>query len=237
MSGVEAVVRRVRRELKRRGSPAVARQTQRFFKHPVQAYGWRTAALRKLAARLRRELRSHSDAELLFDVAEQLFSGPTVEEATLGVALLERSVKSFGEAEFRRLERWLGRVKDWSGCDALCCELLGPLILADPKRVDRARQWARSKNIWHRRAAAVALVPAARRRRYQREIFAIADRLLEDDDAMVQKGVGWLLREAGKAEPKPVVRYLLRVRKRAPRLVLRTACEKLSRRDRRRILA
>ena len=54
MKSAGAVVRRVRRELRRKGSPAVARSVQRFFKEPVPAYGWRTAEVRRLAQRLRR---------------------------------------------------------------------------------------------------------------------------------------------------------------------------------------
>ena len=44
---------------------------------------------------------------------------------------------------------------------------------------------------------------------------------------MVQKGLGWLLREAAKANPKQTVAYLMTIRDRTPRLVLRTACETL----------
>ena len=44
---------------------------------------------------------------------------------------------------------------------------------------------------------------------------------------MVQKGLGWLLREAAKFNPKQTVKYLMTIRERAPRLVLRTACETL----------
>jgi hypothetical protein len=42
---------------------------------------------------------------MLFEVAEKLFAGPTLEETNLAVALLERSVKTFGQKEFRRLEK------------------------------------------------------------------------------------------------------------------------------------
>jgi 3-methyladenine DNA glycosylase AlkD len=51
--------------------------------------------------------------------------------------------------------------------------------------------------------------------------------LLASDDDMVQKGLGWLLREAAKANPEQTVAYLLTIRERSPRLVLRTACETL----------
>ena len=48
-----------------------------------------------------------------------------------------------------------------------------------------------------------------------------------DKDAMVQKGLGWLLREAAKARPARTFSYLIKIRGRSPRLVLRTACETL----------
>jgi 3-methyladenine DNA glycosylase AlkD len=43
----------------------------------------------------------------------------------------------------------------------------------------------------------------------------------------VQKGLGWLLRETAKYDPKKTIPYLMKIRASAPRLVLRTACEKL----------
>jgi len=61
--------------------------------------------------------------------------------------------------------------------------------------------------------------------------------LLKDEDDMVQKGLGWLLRETAKADPKRAVPYLMKIRKEAPRLVLRTACETLNPATRRRVLA
>jgi 3-methyladenine DNA glycosylase AlkD len=69
------------------------------------------------------------------------------------------------------------------------------------------------------------------------EIVRLSNQLLSDEDDMVQKGLGWLLRETAKADPRRTVPYLMRIRKRAPRLVLRTACETLPNHARRKILA
>ncbi|HYG97981.1 MAG TPA: DNA alkylation repair protein, partial [Terriglobales bacterium] len=44
---------------------------------------------------------------------------------------------------------------------------------------------------------------------------------------MVQKGLGWLLRETAKYNRYSALPYLMEIRDRAPRLVLRTACETL----------
>jgi 3-methyladenine DNA glycosylase AlkD len=53
---------------------------------------------------------------------------------------------------------------------------------------------------------------------------------------MVQKGLGWLLREAVKANPRQAVTYLMSIRERLPRPVLRTASETLAPGERRRVL-
>jgi 3-methyladenine DNA glycosylase AlkD len=69
------------------------------------------------------------------------------------------------------------------------------------------------------------------------EIKRLSNLLLSDEDDMVQKGLGWLLRETAKADAKRTVPYLMSIRERSPRLVLRTACEKLPAAARKRILA
>ena len=97
-------------------------------------------------------------------------------------------------------------------------------------------RWAHSQNRWRRRAACVALIRGARKKQLFAEIVRTSDMLLGDDDEMVQKGLGWLLREAGKYDAKRTVPYLMKIRGRASRLVLRTACEKLSAAERKRVL-
>jgi 3-methyladenine DNA glycosylase AlkD len=52
----------------------------------------------------------------------------------------------------------------------------------------------------------------------------------------LRKGLGWLLRETAKADPGRTVPYLMKIRNRAPRLVLRTASETLPAKTRSRIL-
>ena len=71
---------------------------------------------------------------------------------------------------------------------------------------------------------------------FQPEVERLSEMLLVDEDDMVQKGLGWLLRETAKADPKRTVPYLMSIRRNSPRLVLRTACETLPDETKRRIL-
>ena len=101
------------------------------------------------------------------------------------------------------------------------------MVAADDHYLARPPKWAKKKSIWHQRAAAVALIHSTRQHKNFAHIELIAELLLPSDDDMVRKGLGWLLREAAKANPKQTVAYLMTIRERTPRLVLRTACETL----------
>ena len=105
--------------------------------------------------------------------------------------------------------------------------LISPIVADDPARMKYVFTWAKSHHGWHRRAACVALIRGARRKMFFPEITRSSALLFNDESDMVQKGLGWLLRETAKADPKRTVPYLMRIRKNAPRLVLRAACETL----------
>jgi 3-methyladenine DNA glycosylase AlkD len=122
---------------------------------------------------------------------------------------------------------WLDRISSWADHDGLVHYLIGPILAADETLLTRPPRWAKSKKRWHRRAAAVSLIHSTRQHKNFGDIQRVTEMLLASDDDMVQKGLGWLLREAAKANPKQTVEYLMTIRERSPRLVLRTACETL----------
>jgi 3-methyladenine DNA glycosylase AlkD len=228
-------IRHIVAHLKAQGSREHAAGVQWFFKEEIHSHGWRTADLRRYARQVNKDLRG--DLPVLLTTAETLFRRNVLEERTLGVLVLQPSLRVFGSTEFRRFERWLSCVSTWADHDALVMYLLGPLMTADPRRARRAGIWASSRHRWHRRAAAVVLIDGVRKGLFTEEATDMTRRLLADDDDMVRKGLGWLLREWGKVRPHETVPLLMGIRTQTARLVLRTACERLPARDRARILA
>ncbi len=202
-------------------------EVQHFFKDEIQSRGWYTGELRKVAVRFRRTIVAEYGQDFLVQVADRLFRGPVLEEKILAVTMLQGIVGDFGKAEFRLFERWLDRVSTWADHDALAHYLIGPIIARDESLLPRPLHWAKSKNRWRQRAAAVSLIHSTRQHKYFGQIQRVTEILLPSDDDMVQKGLGWLLREAAKFNPKQTVAYLMTIRERTPRLVLRTACETL----------
>jgi 3-methyladenine DNA glycosylase AlkD len=232
-----AVAAQIRRALKDGGSTEHAAGVQWFFKDEIKSRGWYTAELRRAAVRFRRELRKEHGLDFLIEVADHLFTGSVLEEKVAAVFLLEKLDAEFGESHFKLFECWLGRISSWADHDGLVHSLIAPMIASKPARAKAVFRWAQSQNRWHRRAACVALIRGTRAKMFFSEITRLCDSLLADDDDMVQKGLGWLLRETAKFDAKRTVPYLMKIRRRAPRLVLRTACETLPAEVKKRVLA
>src|ERR1700722_7483017 len=222
-----AVADQIRRTLKNGGSTEHAEGVQGFFKNEIKAHGWYTAALRKAAVQARRRLVRERGMDFVVQVADQLFSGTNLEEKVFAVFLLENQTGNFGDKQFQLFASWLDRVSSWADHDALVHDLIAPMIAAEPKRSRAVLGWAKSEQRWRRRAACVALIRGTRNLQFFAQVVRLSNQLLKDDDDMRQEGLGWLLRETAKANPKRTVPYLMKIRGTAPRLVLRTACEKL----------
>jgi 3-methyladenine DNA glycosylase AlkD len=231
------VAAQIRSALKKDGSAEHAAGVQWFFKDEIKSHGWYTAELRRAVRRCRREILREHDFDFLVKVADQLFSGAVLEEKVAAVFLLENLDAQCDDREFRLFEAWLGRISSWADHDALVHDLIAPMMTAKPARVKAVFRWAKSRNRWYRRAACVALIRGSRAKMFFSDIMRLSDSLLGDEDDMVQKGLGWLLRETAKFDAKRTVPYLMKIRGRAPRLVLRTACETLPAGARKKILA
>ncbi len=236
MRTAAGTAKHIRDLLKEGGSAEHAAGVQWFFKEEVHAHGWYTADLRRFAAKQRREILAEGGFELLLDASDRLFSGEYLEERSIAIELVKKDAAKFGDKEFRRFEKWLGRVISWADHDALVYYLLGSMVVADKRRLRSVDRWAKSKHRWFRRASAVALIPGVRKKLYFDQIEKLWGSLKDESDDMVLKGIGWVLREAAKADPKAILPFLMRIRGAAPRLVLRTACETLPPKTRAKVL-
>lgn len=191
----------IRRVLRRDGSEKHAQGVQWFFKEEIASHGWYAADLRALARQYRREVLKKHPMKALLQVADHLFRGRNLEEKLFAVLLLEGMTDKLSAREFKLFESWLKRISSWAEHDALAHYLIGPMIVLDPNRSRAVLGWTNSKSRWQRRAACVALIQGTRRHMFLSEIKQLTEKLMNDQDDMVQKGLGWLLRETAKAAP------------------------------------
>ena len=154
-------------------------------------------------------------------------------EGIVAIYLYRRFRKQCASCEFHLFEKWIDRyVNDWGHCDGVSHYLISAAIENEPELARLMLPWTAAANRWKRRAAAVSLVYGARRGRDSALILQVAERLLRDEDDLVRKAVGWLLKESYATQPRDVVRFLRSRKEGAPRIVLRIAAEKMSQADR-----
>jgi 3-methyladenine DNA glycosylase AlkD len=91
--------------------------------------------------------------------------------------------------------------------------------------------------MWLRRAAAVALTRPARHGLLLDEAYEVARSLLGDEEDLIHKATGWLLRDAGVTDKKRLRAFLLECGPAVPRTALRYAIEHFPKAERKRLLA
>jgi 3-methyladenine DNA glycosylase AlkD len=202
-----------------------AAASKRYFREPIEAWGLPMPKCKEIADRFYSKVKGN--LPLAIEVAGELHRQRVIELPIIGDYMLKRMRRHITPAHFDTFDLWVDSLTNWATTDTLCTGIIYEAVRKDPRLVERLIEWAGSKNRWRRRAAAVTLVPIARKGDILDDVFRVADRLMEDPDDMAQKGVGWLLKEASKKHPIEVRKYLVRWRPKTTSLILRYASEKL----------
>ena len=206
----------------------------RFFKEPLPALGLTNPQLRAYATGLYREIRHWTPARRN-RLCTQLWQCGYHEGGLLVTYVYKRFARGCGAEEFRLFERWVQRyAMSWAHVDSVGTWLLAASISNQPELAGELPAWTAAPNRWVRRAAAVSLIYEAKHGRQLPAILEVARRLERDEDDLVQKGVGWLLKEAYQKRPAEIVAFI--AAQNFPRLVLRYAAEKMTPRHRKAVL-
>lgn len=215
-----------RAELERNMDEKTRDGARRFFKEEVKFYGVKSAVVQRIAKKYYREIKGRPKEEV-FALCEALFRSGYGEEAFIASEWAYSRREDYRPEDFARFARWVkDYVDNWAKCDTLCNHAVGAFVEMYPEYAVELKRWAKSKNRWERRAAAVTLILPARKGLFLKEALEIADILLMDADDLVQKGYGWLLKEASKARLAEVFAFIMERKDRMPRTALRYALEK-----------
>jgi len=240
-AGVARDVNRVRAELRRLSRPAGEFDARRYFRGPADLafYNVGTTAMRALARSVHLAHRDDWTIDDAMAFAGQLMPDRHLEAKGVGIEVVARYRKAFTPRLLSAWKRWLSKnySTNWATTDAMCGMLIGPLLVAHPALAGKMRGWSRDRNMWVRRASAVALIPRVRRGESLDLAYDVAKRLHADNEDLIQKAVGWMLREAGKADPRRLERYLRAKGPSIPRTTVRYAIERFPIAKRRTLLA
>ena len=128
-------------------------------------------------------------------------------------------------------------INNWDLVDLSCYPLLGVWLLDKDRTIlyDLARN---GKTIWEQRIGIVSTMTFVRAGQLD-DTFAIADLFLNENKHLhdlLEKAVGWLLREAGKRDSERLANWLYPRASSMPRTMLRYAIEKFPETERQHFL-
>ena len=226
---MDLVISQIRRDLESHADPEIRKTSQQFFKEEIKCYGMKSATVIAIAKKYWKIVKERSKPEI-FALCEELYQSGYIEESFIvsnwAYALSER----YEREDLMVFRYWIDTyITNWASCDGFCNHTMGSFIEQYPEYIDEMKCWTQSQNRWMRRAAAVSLIIPAKRGKFFDESIEIADLLLTDTDDMVQKGYGWLLKEASRMHQKEVFDYVMKNKRAMPRTALRYAIELMPR--------
>jgi 3-methyladenine DNA glycosylase AlkD len=222
---MDPVIVQVRQELKALSDPELQKSSKRFFKEDITCYGIKTATVGSIAKKHWKEVKDR-DKQEIFRLCEELYRSGYMEESFIVSNWAYALSGRYEREDLVVFRRWIDTyITNWASCDGFCNHTMGDFVEQFPDITEELRRWTQSGNRWMRRAAAVSLIIPAKHGKFLTESVEIADLLLTDGDDMVQKGYGWLLKEASRNHTDEIFSYVMKNKKVMPRTALRYAIE------------
>ena len=232
-SAIRNLKQEIRKILQANSDSAYLQEIKGFVPGPGAVIGVRVPVLRDIVKKFKSDHK-----ELTLELACQLLtdfgSGRCREEILVGVFLVASFSRRFTPEMipalwWKDINKWVDYIDNWETCDQLAMNVAGEVVAIDLTLTKDLVKWARSDNHWRRRfAVATTTVLNQKGRRHVKETLAVCELLMTEADPMVQKAVGWALREATRSDENVVFAFLKRWKGKANRKIFREGSQKLS---------
>lgn len=205
----------------------IAEHSQRFFKTGPGEYGAGDKFLGIRVPVLRNLVKQYKNAELADAI--KLLHNEYHEIRLFALLLMVALYQSSKQIEQQKaiFDSYLANTKwinNWDLVDCSAHKILGHYLLDKNREV--LFQLAVSNSLWERRIAMMATYTLIKHQQFE-QTFALAELLLDDNEDLIHKVAGWMLREVGKIDLAAELRFLDLHYQCMPKTMLRYAIEKL----------
>jgi len=219
------MLEKLRADLEKLADPQKGKFLQRFFKTGKGEYGYGDVFLGLTVPQSRQLAIKYKDLTLV--KVRELLKSKIHEERLIALLILvhnfQKGDKKLKKKIFDFYLKSTKYVNNWDLVDLSANKIIGEYLLDKPTNI--LFDLAKSESIWERRIAIIAT--------YQFIIngkadltLKIAEILVEDKYDLIQKAVGWMLREVGKRISRErEEEFLRKYYKKMPRTALRYAIE------------
>ncbi|MEK7602806.1 MAG: DNA alkylation repair protein [Patescibacteria group bacterium] len=225
-----AVLEHVQLALRSKASSERAKSSAWFFKTGPGQYGEGDQFL-GVTVPQQHKISKQFYKNLSLEAMEQMLKSPWHEERLTGLFMLVLAYQKgddFKKAQVANL--YLAntkRVNNWDLVDSSASYILGPWLEVSQYKMKTLSKLARSDNLWERRIAMLTTLYYIGKGDAD-EALQIIEKLKHDKHDLIQKAVGWMLREIGKRVSQEIlIKFLDENATTLPRTTLRYAIERL----------
>lgn len=207
-------------------SPQRAEVSQRFFKTGKGQYGEGDLFIGVTVPQIRKVAKKFHEISLAENT--KLVRSKWHELRLLGLIIWTNQYQKADPKKqkiifqnFMKNKKW---VNNWDLVDVTVPLIVGHYLF-HTKNKKLIFQLVESKILWDRRIAVLSTFYFIRQNQFS-EILALCEILLKDQEDLMHKACGWMLREVGKRNKTILVRFLNKNASQMPRTMLRYAIEK-----------
>ena len=232
MNKIEEKFKIIRGFCEKNADPVIEKKYSRYFNEGYDAYG---IGREKYELARNNWLQEWENEFLINDyilLGNKLISTGKYEEASFAIGFIKCQKEKLTSKHFIKIASWLENgIVNWAHTDVLCGEVLSYFIIKEIIAIDDLKQWINAQSKWKRRAIPVTLLDSIKTDVPLENILNIINPLMADKEEMVQKGLGWFLREAWKKYPTKTEDFILKWKDSCGRIIIQYATEKMSKQD------
>ncbi len=217
----------IQKELRRLSNNKIAEHSQRFFKTGKGEYGEgdkflgiRVPMLRKLAKKYNR-----TSIEDVYKLLKSRFHEERLLALIILVDLFKRAEGKDQESIYMFYLDNTRFINNWDLVDCSAEHIVGAFLCGIDKK--QLYTLADSNNLWERRISIMSTFHFIKQNEFV-DTLKLSGVLLNDEEDLIHKAVGWMLREIGKRDIEVEDKFLKKHYKKMPRTMLRYAIEKFT---------
>ncbi len=146
---------------------------------------------------------------------------------SVGTLLIQKRKSLIDMAYFDIYEKWTKEyVHGWDQCDQFCSRVTTPMLIKYPELYDKLLEWSDESDFNVKRISLVSITGSTTTVVLEFDkVIRIVDKLKNDEDILIQKAVGWILKCCYKEYPKQLEAYLLANHTTLSRVIFRYSLE------------
>ena len=214
----------LRKDLKKLSNKKKASVLQRFFKTGEGEYGFGDIFIGLTVPQSRNIAIKFKDLDFA-DIIE-LLKSKIHEERLIALLILVHKFQKEPLEQRRIYDFYIKNTKyvnNWDLVDLSSDKIVGGYLIDKPKEI--LVKFANSENIWEKRIAMISTYNFIKNNKFK-DSLKIAEILVNDKNDLIQKAVGWMLREIGNRDREQELKFLKKYYKKMGRTALRYALEK-----------